>query len=292
MSEPGEWLLFAAHADVYTAQMLAGFSKEAILHEVLIAPRAVLMPRFDTQIIERPGWWQIVTPSITDGGMNEVGCDELPGENCDEIITQTIALYRQLGLQFRWMLGPRTKPTDLAERLARLGLQRSESFAMACATAEATAERSPAITTESVSLANVDDFTQLMAEGWQTSAAPLDDLHRKMLRDPAGRYQLMVARHDGRLGAAAGYIALARSAYLVGAVTLPSSRGLGLYRALVYARLRHAQERGLVLATTIARAETSAPILTRLGFKTVCAVPVFQLRMDSESVRSGAEVTV
>lgn len=258
--------------------MVAGFSKEDIVYQALVAPRAGLVGRSDTQIIERPGWWQIVTPSFTQGGMNEVGCDELPAESCDELIDQTIESYKRLGLLFRWMLGPRTRPVDLAERLARHGLHRSESVAMACATASVVAEAPPAIRVSAVDLANVDDFTEVMAQGWQTSAAPLDELHRRMVDDPSGRHQLFVARHGERLGAAASYVALERSAYLIGAVTLPSCRGLGLYRALVHARLRHARERGLQLATTIARPETSAPILAQLGFTTVCSVPVFSNR--------------
>jgi hypothetical protein len=46
--------------------MIAGFSNEEILHEVVVAPRAALIPLDDTRVIERPGWWQLVTPSARD----------------------------------------------------------------------------------------------------------------------------------------------------------------------------------------------------------------------------------
>ena len=58
------------------------------------------MPLADTSVIDRPGWWQIVTPSLTQGGMNEVACTELPDDTCDAIIDETIASYRRLGLIF------------------------------------------------------------------------------------------------------------------------------------------------------------------------------------------------
>lgn len=255
--------------------MIAGFSNEELLHELLVAPRSALVPLADTRLIERPGWWQIVTPSLTRGGMNEVACTELPDDACDAIIDETITSYERLGLRFRWMVGPGTKPDDLADRLARRGLQRSKSLGMARSTSNTAPENTGAVTVDEVSSVNVDDFTRVMAEGWQMDAAPLDALHRRMLADPARRNHLFIARHEGVAAAVAGYVALERSAYLIGAVALPPFRGCGLYRALVNTRLRHAEARGIALATSVARAETSAPILARLGFETVCSIAVF-----------------
>ena len=86
---------------------------------------------------------------------------------------------------------------------------------------------------------------------------------------------VFLARAGDTPAAVASYVSLPRSAYLIGAVVLPAHRGKGLYRALVAARLAHAHSRALPLATSLARAETSAPILTHLGFKTICKIPVF-----------------
>lgn len=260
--------------------MIAGFSPEEILHEVLVAPRGAFVLLPDTRIIERPGFWQIMTPSLRGGSMNEVACTELPDAEADAIIDEVIASYRRLGVRFRWTIGPGTKPDDLADRLARRGLKRSDALAMARATSDAppenaSPEHAGAISVEEVGLESVDDFTRVMAEGWQSDAAPLDALHRRMLADPARRQRLFLARYERVAAAVAGYVALERSAYLIGGVVLPAFRGRGLYRALVSARLRHAEARGLPLATSVARKETSAPILARLGFETVCALPVF-----------------
>lgn len=219
--------------------MISGFSDEEILHEALVAPRGALVPLADTKIIERHGWWQIVTSSLTRGGMNEIVCTELSAASADAIIDETIASYRKLGLRFRWSVGAGTKPEDLAHRLARRGLQQSEALVMARATSNTIQEDTSAITINEVSLANVDEFTRVMAEGWHMDAAPLDVLHRRMLADPAQRHRVFVARYEGVVAAAAGYVALERSAYLIGAVTL---------------------------GTSLARAQTSALILARLGF--------------------------
>ncbi|MEZ4297887.1 MAG: GNAT family N-acetyltransferase, partial [Polyangiaceae bacterium] len=125
---------------------------------------------------------------------------------------------------------------------------------------------------EEVTLANVDDFTEVMARGWDSDPAALDPMHRRMLTDPASRCRLFLARHEGTPAAASAYTALDRSAYLMGAVTLSSFRGRGLYRALVSARLSHAAAGGLALATSVAMESTSAPILAALGFERVCSI--------------------
>ena len=146
---------------------------------------------------------------------------------------------------------------------------------MARATADTPSVYGSGITVEEVTLANVDDFTRVMASGWGSDPAPLDALHRRMLANPEGRNRLFTAYHDGEAAAVASYVALEQSAYMIGAVALSTHRGRGLYRALVHARLRHAEAHGLALATSVARADTSAPILERLGFETICAVPTF-----------------
>ena len=139
-----------------------------------------------------------------------------------------------------------------------------------------TAPASPgAITVDEVSLANVEEFTRVTAEGWEIDAPPLGVLHRRMLTEPARRHHLFIARHEGTAAAIGSYVALERSAYLNGGVVLPAFRGRGLYRALVNARLRDAHARGLALATSVARAETSAPILASLGFEAVCSFAFF-----------------
>lgn len=66
-----------------------------------------------------------------------------------------------------------------------------------------------------------------------------------------------------------------RSIYMMGGVVLPAFRGRGLYRALVDARLALARQRGIELATSLAKSDTSAPILERMGFETYCDLDAY-----------------
>lgn len=228
----------------------------------------------DTRVITRPGWFQLITPSLRRGGLNEVGLAVLAPDQADAVIDATIAEYARLGLLFRWSVPPDSAPGDLAERLEARGLGRSECVVMAGLTERAATPRA-GITVEQVGAEAVDDFNRAMARGWEMDPGPLAVLSQKLIAEPERGHFLFLARHQGEPAGTATYASLGRSAYLMGAVVLPQYRGLGLYRALVEARLSHAAARGLTLATSHARADTSAPILEHLGFVTVCRFPVF-----------------
>ena len=256
------------------AIMLAGWSNEELVHEALIAPRGAYVALPDTRVITRPGWFQLITPSLRRGGLNEVGHAVLAPDEADAVIDATIAEYARLGLLFRWSVPPDSAPEDLAERLAARGLDRGECVVMAGLTDRAATPRA-GVTVELVGADTVDEFNGAMARGWDMDPAPLAVLSHKLIAEPERGQFLFLARHQGEPAGTATYASVGRSAYLMGAVVLPQYRGLGLYRALIEARLSHAASRGLTLATSQARAETSAPILAHLGFVTVCRFPVF-----------------
>lgn len=252
-----------------------GWTDSELLREVIDVPRRAFVPLPDTQIIERPGWLQLVTPSLRQGGLNEVSLAVLDEAEADAVSDETIDLYRRLGLWFRWTVGPDSRPVDLAERLARRGLRQSEVHGMLRETAPAPAGDAEDVTVEEVNEGTVAEFTRTMAEGWHMDPGPLEAYNRSILAQPGGRHRLFLARHRGVPAGTASLAAFERSTYLVGAVVLPAMRGRGLYRALVTARLHYAAERGVPFAVSLARASSSAPILERLGFKTLCRFQSF-----------------
>jgi GNAT superfamily N-acetyltransferase len=244
-----------------------------LFEEAVVAPRRARIVVPGMEIIERPDWVQIVTPSFTQGSLNEVSFSAMPDEDADRIIDETIARYRRRGLAFRWSVPPGSRPADLAERLARRGLIRTNVRAMARGTADFAGDRSPV---EEVDASTVGEFTLTMAAGWSMDPAPILDYHRRIFAGEARPLRLFLARVDGAPAATAGTFVFERSAYLMGGVVLDRFRGRGLYRSLIAARLDDAARRGLTLATTHAREETSAPMLERMGFYTVCRFDVFR----------------
>lgn len=261
---------------------LGGLTAAEVRHEVLVQALRSYLPVPDLRVIERPGWLQLVMPSFRSGGLNGVARCVLPDDLPDDAIEATLdaagAIYDALGVKYRWNLDPDTRPLDLPARLARRGLRRTDGFAMACATAAATAPLPDDVTVERVTAATLPLHDHVVGAGWGLDPAPLTAYHRALLADPRDVHHLFLARYRGEPAAVAGHVLFPRSTYLVGGVVLPAFRGRGLYRALVTTRLRTAAAAGRPLATTHAVAATSAPILTALGFTTVCAICSFSNR--------------
>lgn len=256
--------------------MIAGLSRDELLHEALVAPRHARAVHTDTEVIDRPDWHQVITPSFRDGGLNEVAFARLAEDDVEAVIDATLARYAALGLRFRWTVTPDCRPLDLADRLARRGLRPDHCVVMAAAIADLAFPVPDDIVVEPVGPHNVELHAELAARGWGADPAPLLAYARKILGDPGeDRHHFFLASRDGVPVGLGNYTALARSAFLIGAVVLPEHRSRGVYRALLAARLRHAAARGLSLVSTHARTATSAPILRRLGFVTVAELPVF-----------------
>jgi GNAT superfamily N-acetyltransferase len=89
-----------------------------------------------------------------------------------------------------------------------------------------------------------------------------------------------IASRDGRVvGAASGVLGTA-GVNLIGGCVLEEARGHGIYRALTIARWELAVARGTP-ALTIQAGRMSRPIVERLGFKFIAAVPIYIDRLSS-----------
>lgn len=254
--------------------MIAGFTHDELLHELLVAPRGARGDYPDSEVIDRPDWFQIITPSFRQGGLNEVSFAQIDGD-VDAVIDATIARYESLGIRFRWSVPPDSRPADLGERLRKRGMTEDVSILMAAAIADLKIDPPPDITVVPVDLDNVETYAETNAAGWGADPAPMIAFTRHLLHNPTGIHHNFLATIDGRPVAAANYAALGRSAFFMGGVVLPEFRGRGAYRALLAARLSHAAARGIPLVTTHARRTTSAPILAALGFTQIGELPMF-----------------
>jgi hypothetical protein len=237
-------------------------SRDEIVNEIIERPRHAFVPLPDLRLIERAGWRQIITPSLKTGGLNEVSFARLEEAELERVVDETIAQYKAHGCQFMWRVGPDSTPA-LKDVLVRRGGVHTRSHGMARSTEMSVSSE---IVVERVDATNVDAFTRAQAEGWGMDPGPLAAVTAVVLEH--GPFQRMyLARIDGEPAATASSAVFERSVYLMGGVTLERFRGRGLYRALVAARMADAK---VPLAISHARASTSAPILEKLGFETLC----------------------
>lgn len=265
--------------------MLAGLTDAQVLHEALARPRDAHVDHADIRVVRRPGWSQRITPSFASGGFNSVDLAILGDHEADAVIDATIAEYDRLGIRFRWTVGPDSRPHDLGERLQRRGLARRDVAVMAADIAALTLPEPPTdVTVEPRTRENLATYCDTVAAGWDTDPAPLFAYESAVLARGDTHHPAYLARIAGVPVAAANTAMFERSAYLMGAVVLPTFRGRGVYRALIAARLRDIAAAGLRLVTTQAMATTSAPILARLGFVTVAETASY----SRESPRSAS----
>jgi GNAT superfamily N-acetyltransferase len=253
--------------------VISGWTHDELVAEAVSAPRRPTVPLPDLRRIERPGWLQLITPSFRNGGFNEVAHAVLDAATADATIAATIAEYRALGIKFRWTVGPDSAPADLRERLARHGLVESQSLAMVRALAVMPVDVPDVTVTAVTDEAELAQYDRVMAEGWNVELGPLALANRLALAMPSQR--LYLARYRGEPAGVAGAVLGPRSVYLLGAVVLPAFRRHGLYRALVARRMADAHRTGATLAVSHARGDSSAPLLARMGFTSVCELAVF-----------------
>lgn len=258
-----------------SAAMLAGLTRDEVLHEALVRPREARGAYIDVRVVERPDWFQIITPSFRKGGFNEVAFARLADDEADAVIDATIAEYADHDIRFRWTVTPDCRPRDLPERLARRGFVADRCIVMAAAVADLQIPPADDVAVEPVDHHNLERYIDVVVAGWDADPAPLLAYHRAVLDAGDARCQCFLATRDGAPAGAALSWTFARSLYLLGAVVLPPHRARGVYRSLLAARLRHAAAHGVDLLTTHARSSTSAPILARLGFHALCELPVF-----------------
>ena len=259
--------------------VVVGWTEAGLLDEVIVAPRRAYARLPDLIEIERPGWLQIVTPSITNGSYNEIIHAAITEPDVDAVIDRANDEYQRRGLRFRWNLSPGHAPDDLGERLAARGFTPSWGRAMARSTVAAPPPADVEIVR--VDADSIAQFSSVMASGWDLDPAAVAAIDRVALlgadapQGGVGPRLGFLARVDGVPAAVASMMLFRRSAFLQAAVVLPAYRRRGLYRALVAARLQHARTAGRTLATSHARESTSAPILEGLGFATVCRFAMY-----------------
>lgn len=195
--------------------------------------------------------------------------------------TAEAAYFRGCGLPVEWRVFSHDGPPNLEPALAAAGFapEPAETFmAFDLAESPGTGPLPSGVTVRRVSDAGgLDDVLAVRAEAFGDEHAALRQELAARLADPT--LALYVAYVDGRPAASARLEAPEDRPFagLYGGGVRPAFRGAGLYRALVAARAREAARRGARYLTVDA-AETSRPILQRMGFQPLATVRGWELR--------------
>jgi GNAT superfamily N-acetyltransferase len=191
------------------------------------------------------------------------------------------AHFRQTGVAVEWRVFSHDGPANLEAALAAAGFapEPAESFMVFDLAGRPDFGPLPAgVTVRRVGdTAGLEDVLAVRAAAFGGEHAALEQELAARLADPT--LALYVAYVDGTPAASARLEApLDRPfAGLYGGGVRPQWRGRGLYRALVAARAEEAAGRG-VRYLTVDAAETSRPILQRIGFQALATVRGWELR--------------
>ena len=211
-------------------------------------------------------------PSFPIPGPNHVCLVRCAPERVDRMIDQTRELAAAHGMCCMWILDPDAEPGDLGDRLTARGIPQVEELDVMVLPVGATvASGDPAI--EIVDGLR-DEATYQAAEAVQAAAfkhdGPLPGQPQRFAEaraDAARRFFLALV---GGEPAGAGWATVHQDGVQVnGGAVHPRFQGRGVYRALVAARLGLAREVGAAGLGVQAKPDTSGPILSRFGFRTV-----------------------
>ncbi|MGA5064177.1 GNAT family N-acetyltransferase [Streptomyces exfoliatus] len=198
----------------------------------------------------------------------------LDASGADEAIAGQIAHYRAAGVSFEWKLYAHDTPADLGDRLLAAGFTAEDPETLM--TAEAASLSLDVPLPEGVELRAVTDeagVRQVVEVHERAFGTDSSHIGRQLLdhlaADP-GTVTAVVALAAGEPVSAARLELCPGTDFagLWGGGTVESWRGRGLYRALVAHRTRVAAEHGHRYVQVDA-ADTSRPILQRLGFHTL-----------------------
>jgi GNAT superfamily N-acetyltransferase len=207
----------------------------------------------------------------------------------DELKARIVALG---GTGARFQVTPRSRPTDLADRLLRRGYRPAEEAEVLCwplrdreGRPSLPAFSPPAglavreIRTDS----EYDRFRELMAKVFGDPPPPAETRRRflsefrRSVRDHGHSDRFLALDGSTPVGLAGMEVA-GPVARFWGSGVLAEHRHRGIYGGLVRARCEAAAERGAEVALVTARVGTSGPILKRHGFTAVGTVQLFEAR--------------
>ncbi|MGW0119714.1 GNAT family N-acetyltransferase [Streptomyces sp. NPDC003327] len=224
------------------------------------------------------------------GGGSDAGAGAVPGagagagaaasgagvgpDDADEVIAAQIAHYRAAGVPFEWKLYGHDAPADLGARLRAAGFTAEAPETLMAAEAAALPHDVPlpeGVVLHAVTdAAGVRQVVEVHDRAFGTDSTHIGrQLMDRLAADP-DTVTAVVALADGEPVSAARLELYPGTDFagLWGGGTVEAWRGRGLYRALVAHRARIAAARGHRYVQVDA-ADTSRPILRRLGFVTL-----------------------
>lgn len=234
----------------------------------------------DSELVDRPDWVQIKTPSSPRPNHNIVLRAQLAPDEVDATVAAVVAEHRARDAKLRWFIGPSSSPAELGVAVQAAGLTPlGDTLGMAMLVPEVAPPLGIAgLTVHEMGPQDVGTFAALTARAWERGSdfeEALLHIAGKSFQEPRAT-RSWIASLDGVPVASSHLRLLPGIGYFQGCAVLPAYRGRGIYRALLHHRLGELRSRGIRVAVVWADATGSGIACLKLGFATVCTAQFYE----------------
>jgi hypothetical protein len=236
---------------------------------------------------ESPELLQYVSPAVAHGAMNSVVRARFPLGEMDAKIDAALRPYIEMKRNCWWMIGPNsTHREELKSKLIKRCFElEHEAFGLSIRTdrgiqSEIGSEMDPSITCEKITPETLEDYICASNDGNEPQASTRN-YYRWLMKTHGERLELFISRVHGEPAGTGIIQRLSTSANLLSGFVRPKFRGMGAYQILIQARLARLREVGVPVAVVLSKAQTSAPILMRMGFEKVCSITTLEMKFSS-----------
>lgn len=199
-------------------------------------------------------------------------------EEADRRIAEISAYFAARNRRFVWLVGPSSRPPDLARRLAKHGFRKdveeNERILVARLPVQRLRVNDEVRIVEVADDESLRDSVSVMGTRWH-DAVLMD--RRRYLACKERRGGFLVAYFEGNAAGTAGWTFTAdgRAVLLNGGVVREEFRRRGVYSSMVGWRVERALERACLFAALVANPRTSGPILSKRNFADLGPMPIF-----------------
>lgn len=227
------------------------------------------------EVVRTPRFQVTLQPDLPIPGPNSITYVRCRADEADAVIDEARSIVAPHRLPVHWILDPELEPPNFADFLVSRGVNLDSNVKVMVMPIDARID-APSVAGLEIrdGLADDESFNAADAvnrEAFESSAPfdPAANARRRRNQLAAGNRRLILATVGGEPAGSAGLSLFPPAGAIInGGAVRPKFRGLGVYRAMVAARLAMGRDAG-VPGLMVWGGHMSAPILERLGFETV-----------------------